>query len=407
MTPPTGTFNFVRVHGETPHNRPLLISAKLAHAQMAGGRPVVYAGTARFDRGEMAWWSNFSGTYQPIAAFRAQAGLPDDKFVPWQKLQMGGTAMQRGIFTERRPAGRPAALAGMSDDGITNGSPICSGAAKQPAASMAGAAATASGAAAAKPKAASPGGAKSSAPAPRPRQNRDRQEARHDGKGDPRVVFGRSAKIAAANSGATAAADPGKDSGAAAGSADAGLWACGRPPGPPAPAFAARNGAVQRHGSGGAFAVEAGQVGLSSGAGGRCLMRCAARWRPPSAPIFPMCGCMSGRRPSASARSPSPSAPKSISRPAAISPTRCTASNCSAMNWRMSCSSAPAGCATRSDQGSPWFRITPSKPKPTASASAPPPTGSQLSRNCRRAPRNLRHRCEFPRRSMPAPAVTA
>jgi hypothetical protein len=36
--------NFVRVHGETPRSRPLLVSAKLAHAQMTGGRPVVYAG---------------------------------------------------------------------------------------------------------------------------------------------------------------------------------------------------------------------------------------------------------------------------------------------------------------------------------------------------------------------------
>ena len=56
----------------------------------------------------------------------------------------------------------------------------------------------------------------------------------------------------------------------------------GRPPGPPAPAFAARPpgpltlslagrpGAMQRHGAGGAFAVEAGQVGLLSG-GGRPL----------------------------------------------------------------------------------------------------------------------------------------
>lgn len=52
----------------------------------------------------MTWWSNYSGTYQPIAAFRAQAGLPEDKFVPWQKLQMGGIAMQRGMFLERRAA---------------------------------------------------------------------------------------------------------------------------------------------------------------------------------------------------------------------------------------------------------------------------------------------------------------
>jgi ribosomal protein S18 acetylase RimI-like enzyme len=43
-----------------------------------------------------------------------------------------------------------------------------------------------------------------------------------------------------------------------------------RPPGPPPPAFAGRHGAVQRHGAGGAFAVEAGQFGLASG-GGRPL----------------------------------------------------------------------------------------------------------------------------------------
>jgi hypothetical protein len=120
MSPPTGTFNFVRVHGDTPHSRPLLVSAKLAHAQMSGGRPVVYAGTARFDRGEMAWWSNYSGTHQPIAAFRAQAGLPEDKFVAWQKLQMGGTAMQRGTFSERRPAA-PATGPDKSGDATKSG----------------------------------------------------------------------------------------------------------------------------------------------------------------------------------------------------------------------------------------------------------------------------------------------
>jgi hypothetical protein len=104
LSPPSGTFNCVRIHGEAPRARPVLVRAKLAHAQLAAGRPVVYAATAQFERGEMAWWSNYSGTYQPIVAFRAQAGLPEDKFVSWQKLQMGGTAMQRGMFTERRPA---------------------------------------------------------------------------------------------------------------------------------------------------------------------------------------------------------------------------------------------------------------------------------------------------------------
>jgi hypothetical protein len=156
-SPPTGTFNFVRVHGDTPRSRPLLVSARLAHAQMAGGRPVVYAGTARFDRGEMAWWSNFSGTYQPIAAFRAQAGLPEDKFVAWQKLQMGGTAMQRGVFTERRAAG-PAAVPPSSDDGAGNGASTRSGGGKESQAGIASGAATPSGAAAPKPKADSAGG---------------------------------------------------------------------------------------------------------------------------------------------------------------------------------------------------------------------------------------------------------
>ena len=104
LSPPSGTFNFVRVHGETPKARPLFVSSGMPHAQIAGGRPVIYAGTVRFEQGRMAWWSNYSGTYQPIAAFRSQAGLPEDKFVPWQKLQLGGIAMQRGTFSERRGA---------------------------------------------------------------------------------------------------------------------------------------------------------------------------------------------------------------------------------------------------------------------------------------------------------------
>jgi hypothetical protein len=131
LSPPTGTFNFVRVQGETPRARPLLISTKLPHAQLTGGRPVVYAGTARFDRGEMAWWSNYSGTYQPIAAFRAQAGLPEDKFVPWQKLQMGGTAMQRGTFTERRTSGAPERPASPAGDGPAKQAGVKAGSASQ------------------------------------------------------------------------------------------------------------------------------------------------------------------------------------------------------------------------------------------------------------------------------------
>ncbi|WP_033919627.1 hypothetical protein [Sphingomonas sp. 37zxx] len=104
---PSGTFNFVRVEGETSRTRATLMSSGLPHAQIAAGRPVVYAGTARFDSGAMDWWSNYSGTYQPIDAFRSRAGLPEDKFVPWQRLALGGVAMQRGAFTERRTAAPP------------------------------------------------------------------------------------------------------------------------------------------------------------------------------------------------------------------------------------------------------------------------------------------------------------
>ncbi len=107
--PPEAAKPCVRVHGDSPRNKPVYVSAKPDHAQVAAGKPVVYAGTARFDQGSMDWWSNYSGTYQPIAEFRGQASLPEDKFVPWQKLQMGGYAMQRGLLNDRRAAAVPQA----------------------------------------------------------------------------------------------------------------------------------------------------------------------------------------------------------------------------------------------------------------------------------------------------------
>jgi hypothetical protein len=109
ITRPDGTYNFVRTQGTRRMDQRLLISAKAGHAQLSQGKPVVYAGTARFSGGALEWWSNFSGHYQPIAAFRGQAQLPEEKFVPWQRLQMGGTAMQRGMFRDRRASGAPTA----------------------------------------------------------------------------------------------------------------------------------------------------------------------------------------------------------------------------------------------------------------------------------------------------------
>jgi len=109
MAPPSGVFNFVRVHGRTRNDAHLYASSQLPHAMLAQGKPVIYAGTAKLDSGRLEWWSNYSGTYQPIAELRGQAKLPVDKFMPWQKLQMGGVSMQRGTFTDRTAKAAPEA----------------------------------------------------------------------------------------------------------------------------------------------------------------------------------------------------------------------------------------------------------------------------------------------------------
>lgn len=105
---PNGTYNFVRVQGNTRNDAHTFVSANSGHAGLAAGRPVLYAGTVRFDSGTLDWWSNYSGTYQPIAAFRQQAQLPDERFVPWQKLQMGGVGLQRGMLSDQRASTAPA-----------------------------------------------------------------------------------------------------------------------------------------------------------------------------------------------------------------------------------------------------------------------------------------------------------
>lgn len=109
MRAPNGVFNFVRVQGATRNQASTYISSRAPHAMLAGGHPVLYAGTASFDAGKLAWWSNYSGTYQPNAEFNRQAALPPDKFVPWQRLQMGGVGLQRGMLADHRKAAQPEA----------------------------------------------------------------------------------------------------------------------------------------------------------------------------------------------------------------------------------------------------------------------------------------------------------
>jgi hypothetical protein len=105
---PNGVYNFVRVQGARRDDGSLFVSPRMPHAHLAAGRPVLYAGTARLEAGKLDWWSNYSGTYQPIAEFRAQAKLPVDKFVTWQRLQMSGISMQRGMIGERRAQAAPS-----------------------------------------------------------------------------------------------------------------------------------------------------------------------------------------------------------------------------------------------------------------------------------------------------------
>lgn len=143
VTRPDGTYNFVRTQGLRRMDQRTLISAKAGHAQLSQGKPVIYAGTMRFKGGTLDWWSNYSGHYQPVAAFHSQAQLPDDKFIPWQRLQLGGTAMQRGMFRDRRPGGQPAAAAEPEEKTKRETAPAPSAAA-----SPAGKQATASGGAA-------------------------------------------------------------------------------------------------------------------------------------------------------------------------------------------------------------------------------------------------------------------
>lgn len=108
LRPADGVYNFVRIQGALRSQAPLYVSARAGHAALAQGQPVLYAGTLAVRQGRLAWWSNYSGTYQPSPHFRTQARLPGDKFVPWQELQMGGIGLQRGMLGDRRREGAPA-----------------------------------------------------------------------------------------------------------------------------------------------------------------------------------------------------------------------------------------------------------------------------------------------------------
>lgn len=81
---PNSRFVFVTTtDGET------LMHQRFRHPSLSEGKPVLYAGEAYFNNGNLEWWSNGSGNYRPDAAHAAQAGLPMDHFYPYDAVLKG------------------------------------------------------------------------------------------------------------------------------------------------------------------------------------------------------------------------------------------------------------------------------------------------------------------------------
>lgn len=90
---PNSRFVFVTTTGgET------LMHQRFRHPSLSEGRPVLYAGEAYFNNGNLEWWSNGSGNYRPDTAHAAQAGLPMDHFYSYDAVLKGLHAKPR---TER------------------------------------------------------------------------------------------------------------------------------------------------------------------------------------------------------------------------------------------------------------------------------------------------------------------
>lgn len=81
---PNQQYNFVRTReGE------MLLHARYRHPSIAQGQQVLYAGEIFFNNGQLEWWSNGSGHYQPFAEDAVQANLPLDQFYSYQQIIKG------------------------------------------------------------------------------------------------------------------------------------------------------------------------------------------------------------------------------------------------------------------------------------------------------------------------------
>jgi len=81
---PNQQYNFVRTReGE------MLLHNRYRHPSIAEGKQVLYAGEVFFNNGQLQWWSNGSGHYQPFADDAEQASLPMDHFYSFQQILKG------------------------------------------------------------------------------------------------------------------------------------------------------------------------------------------------------------------------------------------------------------------------------------------------------------------------------
>jgi hypothetical protein len=88
---PNQQYNFVRTReGE------MLLHSRYRHPSIAEGKQVLYAGEVFFKNGQLEWWSNGSGHYQPYAEDAEQAALPMDHFFSFQQIIKGEHRRKKG-----------------------------------------------------------------------------------------------------------------------------------------------------------------------------------------------------------------------------------------------------------------------------------------------------------------------
>jgi len=88
---PNQQYNFVRTReGE------MLLHNRYRHPSLAEGKQVLYAGEVFFNNGQLEWWSNGSGHYQPGADDAEQARLPMDRFFSYQQIIKGEHTRKKG-----------------------------------------------------------------------------------------------------------------------------------------------------------------------------------------------------------------------------------------------------------------------------------------------------------------------